>query len=96
MSTLSSRSRYFNPRPPRGGRLQTHYVCQRIAKFQSAPSAGRATPEAYQSPGVFKFQSAPSAGRATAKGAKTVACLIISIRALRGEGDQRIPCRRLR
>ena len=35
--------RYFNPRPPRGGRRRRARQCRCIYKFQSTPSARRAT-----------------------------------------------------
>ena len=57
--------KYFNPRPPWGGRLIHVYTPFQKNKFQSTPSVGRATSE-------------PSA-----KAEKD----IISIHALRGEGD---------
>ena len=58
--------RYFNPRPPWGGRR----ACP-AALFIS-----------------LEFQSTPSVGRATLCRCETAILAIISIHALRGEGDQ--------
>ena len=59
---------YFNPRPPRGGRPLTEAQAEKwLEKFQSTPSARRATDAA---------QHRGTEG-------------IISIHALREEGDQR-------
>ena len=55
----------FNPRPPRGGRhLSAHRVVAH-SRFQSTPSAGRATSGRSAENMVGEFQSTPSAGRAT-------------------------------
>ena len=40
---LIVRSDYFNPRPPRGGRRDRLCSTKKVAKFQSTPSARRAT-----------------------------------------------------
>ena len=42
--TRASRGRYFNPRPPRGGRLQREYDRLLRELFQSTPPARGATP----------------------------------------------------
>ena len=55
----------FNPRPPRGGRPNTRCGAMAGRRFQSTPSARRAT-----------------TGQGTAE-----ACRLISIHALREEGD---------
>ena len=126
----------FNPRPPRGGRRRRARQCRCIYKFQSTPSARRATwartssrfrfddfnprpprggrPEMPASRRVgVKFQSTPSARRATCKmpgrwrprpdfnprpprGGRPIdwhfpePCFVISIHALREEGDARV------
>ena len=41
--TTSRPGRYFNPRPPRGGRLILPYLLNLLNLFQSTPSARRAT-----------------------------------------------------
>ena len=61
----TARSWYFNPRPPRGGRPNTRCGAMAGRRFQSTPSARRAT-----------------TGQGTAE-----ACRLISIHALREEGD---------
>ena len=43
---------YFNPRPPRGGRLMASSLADRRWRFQSTPSARRATPCRRQRPRV--------------------------------------------
>ena len=80
---------YFNPRPPWGGRLKraTSYAAHSV--FQSTPSVGRATIGAHLLHFIsFLFQSTPSVGRATAVPTRLSSIVImISIHALRGEGD---------
>ena len=78
---------YFYPRPPRGGRPSPHFRLVRVHLFLSTPSARRATEEIYEKDKIQLFLSTPSARRATC-------CLfflrqvdIISIHALREEGD---------
>ena len=41
--SIPSSAFYFNPRPPRGGRLRFSFRWSMLAKFQSTPSARRAT-----------------------------------------------------
>ena len=43
LSALSQRAYHFNPRPPRGGRQWSHSSRAGTKKFQSTPSARRAT-----------------------------------------------------
>jgi len=62
------RASNFNPRPPRGGR-----------RILCLGTAGRA-----------RFQSTPSARRATLGSAEAAQQVMISIHALREEGD--LPC----
>ena len=57
--------------------------------FQSTPSVGRATREHSGRARIVKFQSTPSVGRATILIIYLITTVtIISIHALRGEGDQ--------
>ena len=59
-------STYFNPRPPRGGRLHRLLCTVMPWKFQSTPSARRATRRSCRLPTRKRqFQSTPSARRAT-------------------------------
>ena len=80
--------KYFNPRPPRGGRLIALHKHGFPVVFQSTPSARRATQSLLLCVRAKKtFQSTPSARRATGF---EVACGLvgfISIHALREEGD---------
>ena len=56
----------FNPRPPRGGRRTGTDSKQPAKRFQSTPSARRATnTERQRLQGLQRFQSTPSARRAT-------------------------------
>ena len=64
----SRRLSYFNPRPPRGGRRTAQKSAQRPHRFQSTPSAGRATVHF----GRLQHDK------------------MISIHALRGEGDREL------
>ena len=77
----------FYPRPPRGGRRVHAGVGCVIVRFLSTPSARRATRWLRMCVGASTFLSTPSARRATkpewAKSLKG----IISIHALREEGD---------
>ena len=78
----------FYPRPPQGGRLVTKSGDVAADIFLSTPSARRATREMMaRFNDTFRFLSTPSARRATAP-----ACIfnpqnLISIHALREEGD---------
>ena len=59
--------RYFNPRPPWGGRLKARNKHHRTTEFQSTPSVGRATiMQTKRQREQESFQSTPSVGRATA------------------------------
>ena len=59
-----------------------------IVAFQSTPSVGRATIDLMRKTEVKdEFQSTPSVGRATKINSTCIAEIIISIHALRGEGD---------
>ena len=81
--------RNFNPRPPRGGRRTERRRAKCRQKFQSTPSARRATGEiSGGSDPAAEFQSTPSARRATVVLPLFCRCLTISIHALREEGDR--------
>ena len=57
--------RYFNPRPPWGGRQTAKESRVQEMPFQSTPSVGRATPVIQTIKAIELFQSTPSVGRAT-------------------------------
>ena len=81
-------STYFNPRPPRGGRLHRLLCTVMPWKFQSTPSARRATRRSCRLPTRKRqFQSTPSARRATCRPTWRASNRTISIHALREEGD---------
>ena len=84
---LKFRIRYFNPRPPWGGRRLRTVTRQQISEFQSTPSVGRATILRGFFTKAHLFQSTPSVGRATDVRWNTKRLNSISIHALRGEGD---------
>ena len=81
--------RYFYPRPPRGGRLRSRASGKQNHKaFLSTPSARRATSMRCAAEKVSsKFLSTPSARRATWAHPRPPTYSIISIHALREEGD---------
>ena len=56
--------------------------------FQSTPSVGRATIKAQAREPEQGFQSTPSVGRATITSLTAELRILISIHALRGEGDE--------
>ena len=62
--------KYFNPRPPWGGRLLSPAPSSLTKEFQSTPSVGRATYRRSSSEYILRFQSTPSVGRATPHGLK--------------------------
>ena len=79
----------FNPRPPRGGRPISGQDKALGLKFQSTPSARRATfSSAFICLYSFLFQSTPSARRATLGVLVDDRVQHISIHALREEGDK--------
>ena len=91
-SAGASRPHNFYPRPPRGGRHMIYLVCCTSGIFLSTPSARRATmmiPASIPSP--LKFLSTPSARRATDDPLKVTSITVISIHALREEGDSDHP-----
>ena len=78
----------FNPRPPRGGRPIARHCLASTTKFQSTPSARRATVRLPVPVTQEVFQSTPSARRATwMPPARASSPRRISIHALREEGD---------
>ena len=86
---LCSLCRNFYPRPPRGGRRTTRTSGARCSwEFLSTPSARRAT-RPNSAPGTFftVFLSTPSARRATTDPMFPIRSKLISIHALREEGD---------
>ena len=78
----------FYPRPPRGGRLIISGPARSWTIFLSTPSARRATVMiALGLDNYLSFLSTPSARRATMSASKLIRQLMISIHALREEGD---------
>ena len=88
-----SSHRYFYPRPPRGGRPSAAGQHAEPDRFLSTPSARRATPRPQKWPWYKKFLSTPSARRATSVQINMDYNHIISIHALREEGDTVRPSR---
>ena len=86
--TVHQASSYFYPRPPRGGRrLFLRLLCGGF-RFLSTPSARRATRRPFEHGGQKpRFLSTPSARRATVPLGFGVGKVLISIHALREEGD---------
>ena len=85
------RALYFNPRPPWGGRLEEWATTSKTTQFQSTPSVGRATRLRSILRPAKLFQSTPSVGRATHLYQWDTGRQVISIHALRGEGDPAQP-----
>ena len=81
----------FYPRPPRGGRRRAGGVLLLDLKFLSTPSARRATRIFSIHAKILRFLSTPSARRATSYQHYAVLLRLISIHALREEGDPRGP-----
>ena len=77
----------FYPRPPRGGRPLTVRLSALPRSFLSTPSARRATSASLPCRSPARFLSTPSARRATKAIDDYTMQLIISIHALREEGD---------
>ena len=77
----------FYPRPPWGGRPRLSSSFPAFAAFLSTPSVGRATAETQTIIDSLIFLSTPSVGRATKAPPLCLLDTIISIHALRGEGD---------
>ena len=82
----------FYPRPPRGGRPPSPFVlCSLCRNFYPRPPRGGRLPPAAAARGARGFLSTPSARRATPDTRQATAYDIISIPALREEGDDRFP-----
>ena len=79
----------FYPRPPRGGRLASGITSGKKKVFLSTPSARRATQDSNDFVVRHIFLSTPSARRATQYVIYSWNYGIISIHALREEGDSR-------
>ena len=77
----------FYPRPPRGGRLSRLWAGKRPTRFLSTPSARRATENVCAALHLRLFLSTPSARRATSGLISFILRFLISIHALREEGD---------
>ena len=77
----------FYPRPLRGGRPDTVNAAMQPFKFLSTPSARRATREPTPRTEAMQFLSTPSARRATKPETDIRIDKLISIHALREEGD---------
>ena len=88
-STSGAAALNFYPRPPRGGRRQlVELLLVHLAEFLSTPSARRATDDESLRKRVQEFLSTPSARRATLFGEQLGDDVVISIHALREEGDR--------
>ena len=79
--------RYFYPRPPRGGRRSSERKCGCHQQFLSTPSARRATAGQSSLFDSQQFLSTPSVRWATLGYTKRLSAHLISIHALREEGD---------
>ena len=80
--------RYFNPRPPWGGRQHLPQIRPSNQKFQSTPSVGRATLVLSISSFCFRISIHALRGEGDAGAAAFISySQRISIHALRGEGD---------
>ena len=82
--------KYFYPRPPRGGRTVKIFIFhQFFSDFYPRPSARRANGAVYHhSKNSDRFLSTPSARRATYIILMEIGSILISIHALREEGDR--------
>ena len=80
---------YFNPRPPWGGRLHWNLMSFYYLRFQSTPSVGRATGADGKNRRISRhFNPRPPWGGRPSAGIEFVESkYLISIHALRGEGD---------
>ena len=79
----------FYPRPPRGGRRASGCEHHDRSRFLSTPSARRATINQLRQAFQVQFLSTPSARRATLLSQICEDRIVISIHALREEGDTR-------
>ena len=79
--------RYFYPRPPRGGRHASRRHRQHRANFYPRPPRGGRRDFYVQGVDLTEFLSTPSARRATGDASGVQRAPVISIHALREEGD---------
>ena len=80
---------YFYPRPPRGGRRPWGPAAFRSSRFLSTPSARRATrPRQYLPPRSPYFYPRPPRGGRPRLPISLYLSMVISIHALREEGDE--------
>ena len=88
--TLALSKSYFNPRPPWGGRPQRDNNLRSIRRnFNPRPPwGGRPLDLFIINTLTLGFQSTPSVGRATIFSRMIKLLILISIHALRGEGDK--------
>ena len=85
---VAEQCRYFNPRPPWGGRLITHFIFPPLRRISIHALRGEGDQQTRQDrQSRSTFQSTPSVGRATIKAGIMQSANGISIHALRGEGD---------
>ena len=84
----SGSRRYFYPRPLRGGRQHAACGDHAVGLFLSTPSARRATFSIMPMSLTLQFLSTPSARRATYARRRRADGYVISIHALREEGDR--------
>ena len=78
---------YFHPRPPRGGRPRIKLFVRASYNFYPRPPRGGRLIQSRLDETKLEFLSTPSARRATLRGVKPLEGDIISIHALREEGD---------
>ena len=83
--------RYFYPRPPRGGRQRTEIIMLAVVYFYPRPPRGGRQYEERPCDNPNEFLSTPSARRATLSAGLLPRPLLISIHALREEGDSCLP-----
>ena len=87
LQAAEKRFKNFNPRPPRGGRLSVSLKMRKLRYFNPRPPRGGRRSFCSSVLRLIEFQSTPSARRATEKGGSWGAFHVISIHALREEGD---------
>ena len=87
LSKLDRLTRNFNPRPPWGGRQPRRLRPRPGVYFNPRPPWGGRLSRGICCVTLAGFQSTPSVGRATEIAEKCPPMHIISIHALRGEGD---------
>ena len=96
VSPESSPGRNFYPRPPRGGRRRSSQrACRSRSDFYPRPPRGGRLCPVWPRRGEWSFLSTPSARRATDVKATAYNKALISIHALREEGDRRWPMQSL-